>query len=300
MPSAIDHPQPLKPAQDRTLLGIGVVILGWLAFACMDAGSKLLVSTYPIVQILWLRYLFLVLIAYWLLARKGLRLRSSRPLLQLSRGLLLVVEIGFVIYAFSKMQLADVHAILAITPLIVTALSVPLLGEKVGLRRWSAVGVAFVGMLIILRPGFIELQPVTLLVLLAALMFSLYLVLTRLISRTEPLEQSLFWIAITGFVGLTFLVPFHWQTPTRLADIGLFAFVAVFGAIGHFSLIKALELAEASVLQPYNYTLLVAIIVVGYVVFDDLPDLLTTIGAAVIMASGLYVFARERRLRGVN
>lgn len=219
---------------------------------------------------------------------------ASHPWLQLSRGLLLVIEIALVVYAFSKMELADVHAILAITPLIVTALSVPLLGERVGPRRWSAVGIAFIGMLIILRPGIGILQPAALLALLSALLFALYLVLTRLVSQTDSLEVSLFWIAITGLVGLSVIVPFFWRMPTAAVDWGLFAFVAVVGGAAHFCLIKALQLAEASVLQPYGYTILIGAIAIGYIVFGDLPDLPTTVGAIIIVASGLYVFARER------
>ena len=296
-PSALDRTQPEEATRDRTLLGIGIVIFGWMAFACMDAGSKILASSYPIVQILWVRYLLFIAVAYWLLKRKGMRIRSGRPFLQLTRGLLLVIEIGFVVYAFSKMELADVHAILAITPLLVTALSVPLLGEKVGVRRWSAVGVAFVGMLVILRPGLGVLQPITLLVLLSAFMFAIYLVLTRMISRSDPPEVSLFSIAIVGFMGVSVVVPFYWRMPTNTLDSGLFVLVAVLGIMAHFCLIKALQLAEASVLQPYNYTVLLGAIVIGYAVFNDLPDLPTTVGASIIVASSFYVFARERKMR---
>lgn len=298
MSHAMDHSREVDAGKDSTLAGIGIVVIGWLAFACMDAGSKILAASYPIVQILWIRYLLFVVAAFWLMRRKGLHLSSNRPWLQLSRGLLLVIEIGMIVYAFTKMELADVHAIIAITPLIVTALSVPLLGERVGIRRWSAVGVAFIGMLIILRPGVGTLQPVTFLVLLASAMFALYLVLTRLASRSDPPEISLLAIAITGFVGLSALVPFYWRTPESWGDVGLFALVAALGAGAHYCLVKALQLAEASVLQPYNYTVLIGAIVVGYVIFDDLPDVPTTIGAAIIVSSGIYVFTRERKLRG--
>ena len=172
-----------------------------------------------------------------------------------------------------------------------------MLGEKVGVRRWSAVGVAFVGMLIILRPGLGVLQPVTLLVLLSAFMFAIYLVLTRMVSRSDPPEVSLFSIAIIGFIGLSAVVPFYWRMPTNALDSGLFVLVAILGITAHFCLIKALQLAEASVLQPYNYTVLVGAIVMGYAVFDDLPDLPTTVGALIIVTSSFYVFARERKMR---
>lgn len=296
MPGTIDQTQGLEATRERTLAGIGIVVAGWLAFACMDAGTKILAASYPVVQILWIRYLLFLALAYWLMRRNRLTMTSRMPWLQFARGLLLAIEIGFVVYAFSMMQLADVHAILAITPLIVTALSVPFLGEHVGMRRWSAIGVAFVGMLIILRPGFGVLQPAAFLVLLAALMFSMYLVLTRRVSRTDPPLVSLFWIALTGFIGLSALVPFYWRMPASSTDLGLFVLVAALGSGAHYCLIKALQLAEASVLQPYNYTVLLGAIVVGYVVFDDLPDVPTTIGALIIVTSALYVFARERKL----
>jgi len=195
------------------------------------------------------------------------------------------------------MALADVQAILAFTPLMVTALSVPVLGERVGPRRWGAIGVAFIGMLVILRPGLDVLQPATLLVLLAALIGSIYLVLTRLVGRTDAPEVSLFWLAITGFAVLSAIVPFFWTVPMNRADWGLLFLVAILGIIGHFCLIKAFQMAEASVLQPYIYSGLIGAIVVGYVVFGDFPDLPTLVGALIIVGSGLYVFARERGSR---
>ena len=284
----------LTPYRTKIRWGIGIAIVGWLILACMDAGSKILTANYPVVQILWFRYLMLILVAYWLMKRLGMRVNFHRPWLQLSRGLLLVAQTGLLVYAFSQMALADVHAVLSITPLLVTALSVPLLGENVGVRRWSAVGIAFIGVLVILRPGFGVVQPMTFLVLLSALIGAIYLVLTRLVGRTDPAEVSLFWLAITGLVVLSAIVPFFWRVPTNAADWGLLFLVAVLGIIGHFCLIKGFQLAEASVLQPYIYTGLIGAILVGYVVFGDLPDFPTMIGALIIVTSGLYVFARER------
>ncbi|MEZ5935151.1 MAG: DMT family transporter [Alphaproteobacteria bacterium] len=297
MTDIADRAQPPAGIQDRNLLGIGIAVFGWLTLACMDAGSKILTASYPVVQILWFRYLLLIVVAWWLIRRLGRGVDLRPSWLQLSRGLLLVIEMGFIVYAFSRMALADVQAILAVTPLLVTALSVPLLGERVGVRRWSAVGIAFIGMLVILRPGLGVMQPVTALVLLAALMWSLYLILTRLAGRTAPPEVSLFWLAVTGLAVLSAVVPFFWRVPTSAVDGALFFLVAVLGIIGHFCLIKAFQLTEASVLQPYTYAGLIGSIVVGYVVFGDFPDLPTLVGAMIIVASGLYVFARERRQR---
>ena len=284
-----------ETVQARNLTGIGIAVVGWLTLACMNAGSKILVAGYPVVQILWFRYLLLIIVAYWLVRRLGGRVDFRPSWLQISRGLLLVAEMGLVVYAFSQMALADVQAILAIAPLLVTALSAPLLGERVGVRRWAAVCVAFVGMLVIVRPGFGVLQPTTFLVLLAALMWAVYLILTRLAGRADSPEVSLFWLAVVGFVVLSAIVPFFWRLPTNGADWALLLLVAVLGIIGHFCLIKAFQMAEASVLQPYIYTELIGAIIVGYLVFSDLPDLLTVVGATIIVVSGLYVLARERR-----
>ncbi|MEP3277748.1 MAG: DMT family transporter [Stappiaceae bacterium] len=295
MPESADGAQLQETTPNRNLLAIGIAVFGWLALAGMDAGSKTLVANYPIVQILWFRFLLLIIVAYALMRRKGqhFQLRGSR--LQFGRSFILVAEIVLAIYLFRHMALADVHAILAIAPILVTALSVPFLGEKVGIRRWAAVGVAFIGMLVILRPGFGVIQPMTLLALLGALMFALYQVLTRLVSRTDPPETSLFWVALVGLVGMSVAVPFFWQMPDNTTDAMLFFLVAFLGMVGHFCLIKSLQLAEASVLQPYSYMLLVGAVVMGYLVFGHLPDLATFIGAAIIVLSGLYVFARERK-----
>ncbi|MGI9490138.1 MAG: DMT family transporter [Geminicoccaceae bacterium] len=297
MPASIDRTRPSETVQSRNALGIGIAVIGWLTLACMDAGSKILATSYPVIQILWFRYLLFIVVAYWLVRHLGKSADLRPSWLQVTRGVLLVVQMGLLVYAFSQMALADVQAILAITPLVVTALSVPLLGERVGVRRWAAVGVAFIGMLVILRPGLGVLQPITLLVLLSALLGAFYLILTRLAGRTDPPEISLFWVAITGLVVLSAAVPFFWRIPTNTADWMLLLLVAILGIVGHFCLIKAFQLAEASVLQPYIYTGLVGAIAVGYVVFDDLPDLPTVIGAAIIVASGLYVLAREQRMR---
>jgi drug/metabolite transporter (DMT)-like permease len=278
--------------------GIACVLVAWLLFACMDAGSKQLAADYSIVQILWLRFLSLVVIAAWLARRQGgtAAFRTRHFWLQGARSLLLVVEIGLFIWTITVLPLANAHAILAVTPLLVTALSVPLLGERVGIRRWSAIGVAFVGMLIILRPGFGVMHPMALVALLCAAMFALYQILTRIVSRADPSLTTLFYTALVGAAGLTVVGPFHWTMPDA-AGWALFGLVAALGASGHFLLIKALQLAPASTLQPYSYTILIWATVVGFLLFGNLPDLATVAGALIIAASGMYTFTRERKLR---
>jgi drug/metabolite transporter (DMT)-like permease len=204
-----------------------------------------------------------------------------------------VVEIGLFIAAIAVLPLADAHAIIAVTPLLVTALSVPLLGERVGIRRWSAIAIAFVGMLVILRPGWGAIHPMALVVLLCALMFALYQVLTRMVGRDDGPAVTLFYTALLGAVGLSAIGPFFWTWPDA-RGWALFAMVAVLGASGHFLLIYALKLAEASALQPFSYSVLIWATIVGFTVFGDLPDLFTVLGALIIVASGLYAFYRER------
>jgi drug/metabolite transporter (DMT)-like permease len=280
-----------------TSRGIACALAAWLLFAGMDAGSKLLAEHYAIIQILWVRFLSLLAVSGWLAARHGRAGLTTRRLgLQSLRSLMLTVEIGLFIWTITVLPLADAHAILAIAPLIVTALSVPLLKERVGIRRWSAIGVASLGMLIILRPGFGVVHPMALVALLCAAMWSLYQILTRIVSRTDPPFTTLFYTALIGALALTLIGPFYWRAPDA-SGWALFALVAVLGASGHYLLIKALQLAPASLLQPFAYTVLVWATVVGFTVFGTLPDLLTVLGAAIIVASGLYTFARERRLR---
>lgn len=276
--------------------GILCAIAATLLFASVDAASKKLGQDYPVIQILWVRFLPLALISAWLAVRQHPRgLRSARVWLQTLRSLLFVVEVGIFILAISILPLADAHAVLAVAPLIVTALSMPLLGEQVGIRRWTAVVVAFLGVLIILRPGFGVLDPVALLPLVAAFLWGLYQVLTRLVTRTDPPMTTLFYTVIIGAIGLTVLVPFVWRTPDALGW-SLLTFAAAAGAGGHYLLIMALQLTPAVVLQPLWYLVLVWATLVGFVVFGDLPDWATVLGATIVVASGLYVVARERRL----
>jgi drug/metabolite transporter (DMT)-like permease len=278
--------------------GILVTLLAMLMFGLMDAASKFLSTRYPTPQIIWLRYVFTIPLALLVLGPRATRraLRSARPWLQVLRSLLLVVEIGLVVWCFGRLPLADVHAVLALTPLAVTALAVPLLGEPVGPRRWAAVGVGFVGVLIIIRPGLGVLHPATIVALVSVLLYALYQVLTRMVGRNDAAETSLLWQLTVGSVALSFVVPFAWRTPP-LEHWPLFVVVAALGGIGHYAMIKSLQLAPAAVVQPFSYTLLLWAVIIGYVGFGDLPDRWTLAGAAVVVAAGSYTALREHRLR---
>jgi drug/metabolite transporter (DMT)-like permease len=285
-------------AASSELRGILIALLAMLLFGLMDAGSKYLSARYPTPQIIWLRYVFTIPLLLVVLAPRGITrfLRSARPRLQVGRSLLLVTEIGLVVWTFGRLPLADVHAILALTPLAVTALSVPLLREQVGPRRWAAVAVGFLGVLIILRPGLGVIQPASIVTLVSVLLYALYQVLTRMVGQVDAAETSLLWQLVVGTIVLSFVAPFLWQPPAP-EHWPLFVVVAALGGAGHYAMIKALQLAQAVVVQPFSYTLLLWAVVIGYVGFGDLPDAWTLLGAAVIVAAGTYTAVREHRLR---
>lgn len=269
--------------------GILITLLAMLMFGLMDAASKYLSTRYPTPQIIWLRYVFTIPLMLLVLGPSGAHRssRSARPWLQVLRSMLLVTEIGLVVWCFGRLPLADVHAILALTPLAVTALAVPLLGEAVGPRRWAAIGVGLLGVLLIVRPGVGAIQPASLVALLSVALYALYQVLTRLVGRVDSAETSLLWQLVVGAVALSVVVPFAWRPPP-LEHWPLFVVVAALGGVGHYAMIKALQLSPAAVVQPFTYTLLLWAVIIGYLGFGDVPDALTLVGAGVVVAAGIY------------
>ncbi len=284
---------------DRTSLGIVLTLVAMLAFAAMDGVSKILAGSLSIPQILWVRYILFLGLAVVVLRDKGLATvwRSGQPRLQFARALLIVVENGMFVLAFKYLPLADVHAIAAASPLLVIALSVPFLGETVGPRRWLAVVVGFIGVLLIVRPGFQGVGVGLVIALGGALLWGIYQIMVRMCARTDSSDTTWLWSAVVGLVATTFVGPFVW-TPPDVQGWGLLILLSVLGSIAHLALIKALTVAEASVLQPFGYTLFLWAIVIGYLGFGDLPDAWTLTGAAVILSSGLYAWHRERIRRG--
>ena len=281
----------------REVRGIGLALAAMLVFALMDVCSKYLASRYPAPQILWLRYLLSIPLAFMLAAGTGsvrAAFRSARPGLQALRSLVIVTEMLLVLMAFAALPLADTQAILAATPLFVTALSVPLLGERVGPRRLVAVAAAFLGVLVMLRPGFGAIGWPALFALVSAVLYAFYQILTRLVGHTDGVATSFLWQFLIGAGILTLVAPFVWQPPTA-AHWPLFAVIAALGAVGHFAFIRALNLAPAVVLQPFTYTLLLWEIAFGWLAFGDFPDAVTFMGGALVIAAGLYAVGRERQ-----
>jgi drug/metabolite transporter (DMT)-like permease len=275
--------------------GIAIVLVGVFMFACVDTLNKVLGQSHSIAQILWVRFLIFVPIALALSYKRhgGLTWRSQRPLLQGARAALLVIEMGFFVAALTYLPLADVQAIAASAPLMVVALSVPFLGEKVGWRRWSAVAVGFAGVLIIVRPGFESMSTGTILTLIGTAMWAVYQIMLRIVGRYDPAPTTALWTAVIGLAMTSLVVPFHWTEPSPLGWF-LLLLIGILGAAGHTVFMKAFTLAPASALQPFTYTQLVLVTILGWLVFGDLPDGWTVAGASLIVAAGLYSIYRAR------
>lgn len=286
---------PNPTVANRTGLGIALTLAAMLGFAAMDGLSKILAGSLSIPQILWVRYILFTLLAVIVLRRKGLDAvwKSGQPGLQFARALLIVVENGVFVLAFKYLPLADVHAIAAASPLIVIALSVPLLGEQVGPRRWLAVLTGFVGVLLIVRPGFQTIGTGIVVALVGAAMWGVYQIMVRQCARTDSSETTWLWSAVVGLAATSLVGPFTWTNPDPQGWL-LLVLLAILGSGAHLALIKALSVTEAGALQPYSYTLFLWAIVIGYLGFGDIPDAWTLTGAAVILASGLYAWHRER------
>lgn len=276
--------------------GILLVLCAFFVFAVQDAVTKYLTVSMAVPQILMIRYIaFAVFVTWWAHRRIGLRkaIASKRPVMQIFRSLLILAEIGVFAYGIRYIPLADMHAIFAAAPLIVTALSVPMLKEPVGIRRWAAVIVGFAGVLIILRPGMGVMHPAAIYGLIAAGMFALYIILTRKVAAGDKSETSIFYMAWAGLVASAVIGPFFWEWPSQESWILLLC-LSCTSIVGHILFIMALEAAPAAVLQPFQYSVLVWAALLGILIFGDFPDLWTIIGAMIVVASGVYTVYRER------
>ena len=294
MPEA--NSSPSRPS-GSLLRGAALICLAVFCFVIMNGLVRHLGRAgYPVPEIVWARFAFhLVLIMALFPRRISTLLVSTRRGMQVLRSTLMLGATVCMYFAVSVMPLADAVSIGFITPLLVVGLSVVILKEQVGIRRWSAVMAGFVGMLIIIRPGAGALQWAALLPIAMAVFYAFYLIVTRLVRESADPLNALFYTALVGALAASLVVPFHWRTPTPV-DVLLMAGTGLFGAIGHYALIKAYEVVEVSVVAPFAYSELIWATLVGYLAFGDFPDAWTFAGAAVIIGAGLYVLHRERRL----
>ena len=276
--------------------GIAVALVAITLFAAVDVCSKLLGQRMSPIQVVCVRFVLFVPVAVALAMRRGEGLvwRSGMPGLQVFRSLLLPVQMWFYISAFAALPLADVQAIGASAPLLVTALSVPLLGERVGWRRWSAVMVGFAGVVLIVRPGFAEFRLPMLYVVAGTTCWAFYQIILKVVGRVDSAATTGLWTAVIGSLSSSIACAFVWTTPDATGWWLLMA-AALTGGLGHIVYSHAFSLAPASTLQPFNYLLLVYAAIFGWLVFGDVPDGWTAVGAGLVVASGLYTFHRERQ-----
>ena len=290
------HTQQASPGDaDNTVKGIIALVVATLFFAGQDAITKHLTDSLPVAQIICVRFFFFSLFALVYASRTvGIReaLQSKMPIQQVLRGLLIVGEISLFTWCLHYMGLAEMHAIFACFPLLITALSVPMLGEQVGWRRWLAVGFGFIGTLIIIQPGSGSFSLYAMIALLCALMFAIYNILTRKVSRVDHFETSLIFFGVVGFIASVLVAPFYWQTVSS-DQIFWLGTISITSIIGHLLLIKSLQLAPAVILQPFNYFVLVWAIIIGFFVYQEVLETSALIGAGLVALSGIYIARRE-------
>lgn len=294
--------------QDQRLLkaklikGIIYMVLAAVMLPVMNVIAKYLSTDYSTSQIVWARYTghFLVMSLIFL-PKRGLPIfQASQPGVLFVRSMLLFGCTASYFFAIRYIDVATAAAINFTGPLMVTALAVPMLSEKVGIRRWAAVGVGFAGALLIIRPGG-DMHWAMLFVLITASLYAIYQILTRKSAHADQADTAIIYTAVVGTIGSTLVLPFFdWYWPITMMDVVLFILVGVIGGVGHLFVIKAFENGEASIIAPLNYMQLPSAAAVSYLVFATFPDTLTWIGATIIIASGLYVAYRESRVSKVT
>jgi drug/metabolite transporter (DMT)-like permease len=280
-----------------TRLGILLMVATCVVFAMQDGISRHLAGEYNTLMVVMIRYWFFAAFVMTVSARRAGGLRNAaataQPLLQGFRGLLLAAEICVMVYAFTLVGLINSLAVFTVYPLLVAALSGPVLGEHVGWRRWTAIGVGFIGVLIILQPGAGVFDPAALVPFCAALMFALYALLTRHAARLDTAATSFFWTGTIGAVAMTAVGIWAWE-PMIPRDWIWMGCLCLTGATGHYLLIKCYEVAEASAVQPFAYLQFVFVSIIGLTVFGEVLRLNVALGAGLIVAAGLFALWRER------
>ena len=273
-------------------------LLAWVMLPIMDGFAKYLSADLPVLQITWARYFFTVAFTFPLMFffyRSQLKW-SDKPKLQIIRGLILLIANICFFYSISVISLAKALTLAFVAPLIVTAFSPMFLGEKVGFRRWSAVVIGFIGSLVVIRPGFVEINLASLAALGTGVMYGFYLIITRKLSTSD---NPLLTLLLTGVVGaaiITCVMPFVWVQPT-INQWSMMAAIGVFACIGHLFLILSLKYADASKLAPFSYFEIITNIIIGYYFFSDFPDNWTFLGLFIIVLSGIYISRREIKVK---
>jgi len=275
-------------------------LLAWVMLPIMDGFAKYLSTDLPVFQITWARYFFTVAFTFpimFFFYRNQLKW-SDKPKLQIIRGLILLIANICFFYSISVISLAKALTLAFVAPLIVTAFSPMFLGEKVGFRRWSAVVIGFIGSLVVIRPGFVEINLASLAALGTGVMYGFYLIITRKLSTSDNPLLTLLLTGVVGAVIISCVMPFVWVNPT-LNQWSMMAAIGVFACIGHLFLILSLKYADASKLAPFSYFEIITNIIIGYYFFSDFPDNWTFLGLFIIVLSGIYISRRETTVKNL-
>ena len=277
--------------------GILWMLLAMLSAVTMDTINKSLAQDLPVPLLVWARFVFHMVLMVLLLGRSLPRVVVTRRLdLQIVRSIYLIFAASMFVFGLRLLPLADASAILFVAPILVAALSAPMLGERVDRRRWIGVALGFVGALIIIRPGSEVMRLAALLPLASAGLFALYQIATKRLSLTDSTMTTLFYTGLLGALVTSFVVPFFWITPGAL-EWFLLAMLGVLSGVTHYSIIRAFGAAPAATVAPFIYSTLIWATLSGFIFFSDLPDLWTVVGAVIIAGSGLYITFQERQQR---
>lgn len=298
-PISVPEPKPVKPAPsaraDRPFKGIVLILASTIFLGLSDVTAKYLSSSLPSIEITWIRFLvfFLIMTPAMIPGSPLFALKTGRRKLQFMRGAAVLGSSLFFITGLGFLPIAEASATGFVAPMFVTALSIVFLNEVVGLRRWMATAVGLLGVIIILRPGTSAFHVAAFFPLMSALAWACTLIMTRMLSATERAITTMAYSSIAGLLILSMLVPFVWVTPTWQA-VALGVFIGVASTAGQWIVVLAFRYADASVLAPFSYTQLLWVTFLGFVVFGEIPDVWTVVGAGFIVASGLYTAHRER------
>jgi drug/metabolite transporter (DMT)-like permease len=280
-------------------LGILLMIITTIVFASQDGLSKYLATEYNVYMVVMIRYWFFAAFVISMSSRRtgGIKrvAKTKSPILQIFRSLILVAEMCITILAFTLLGLAETHAIFASYPLIIAMLSGPILGEYVGWRRWLAICVGFIGILIILNPGNGIFSPYALVPLAGAILFAIYGLLTRYVGQYDDSSTSFYWTGVVGSIAMTVIGLNFWD-PVSRSDWSVMLLLSASGVVGHYLLIKCYEVAEASAIQPFAYLQLIWASMIGIIIFGEQITTNVLIGACIIVGAGLFTLWRERKV----
>ena len=286
--------------QNNVLFGITLMVITTFMFSSMDGVSRYLAEKNNVFTLVTMRYWFIafVIMVTCLFIKNRISdiLNTKQPYVQFSRGVILSLNNCLVVYTFTLLGLVETHAIIACYPLIVAGLSVPFLGERFGWRRWMAIFTGFIGVIIILRPNTNVITEGSIFAIVGAIMFAVYLILTRYVSRSDTAITSFFWTGIGGTVTMSLISLFIWDDILK-EDYLWLLLMCLLSAGSHFMMVKTLQVAEASVVQPFSYLQLVFGSIIGVTIFSESIDLMIIVGALVVIGSGLFTTWRQYKIK---